>query len=80
MSSLPRRLQRKVLRSRKDYERPEPRTRVLADGGYAVLSPTKGWRAFSARRVNAFQVTLAKRNGALPWWHGIPALEAAARG
>jgi len=56
----------------------ERQTRDLDDGGYAVLHPTKGWRAFSQRRVSAFALTSLKRQGNAPWWLGIAAFEAGA--
>ncbi|QDP53752.1 MAG: hypothetical protein GOVbin7759_39 [Prokaryotic dsDNA virus sp.] len=53
MSSYPRNLQRRAVRALPDYE-PSTRPHVdLPDGGYAVLHPTKGWRAVSARRITA---------------------------
>jgi hypothetical protein len=55
MSSLPRRMQRKPMRERADYE-PAPAPFRLHDDrqGYDALHPTRGWRRFCAARVRAF--------------------------
>ena len=51
MSSLTRRMQRKPLRGRADYERsPEP-VKMLPGGGYLVLHATRGWRRVCAARA-----------------------------
>lgn len=50
--------------------------RLHADGaGYDVYHPTKGWRRYSAARVRAEGMALAKRVGQLPWWAGVKPLE-----
>lgn len=52
MSSLLRRIQRRVVRKRPDYVVPDRPYRLHADGvGYDVLHPTKGWQSFCAKRV-----------------------------
>lgn len=54
MSSLARRMQRKVLRRRTDYE-PAPQVyQMLPNGGYRTLHPTKGWRVVSPLRIRVF--------------------------
>lgn len=53
MSSLVRRIQRKVMRKRPDYEPRAQVTEVYDDGSYSVLRPTKGWAYFSARLLSA---------------------------
>lgn len=52
MSSYPRRLQRKALRNRTDYQPKSQPTRIHSDG-YSTLTPTKGWRWVSNRRLAA---------------------------
>lgn len=52
MSSLARRMQRKVLRSRPEWKEREQPTVVHADGGYSTLSGGR-WHTFSGRRVRA---------------------------
>lgn len=52
MSSLLRRMQRKVLRSKPDYQSKPQITRV-EDDAYWTLRPTKGWVRISYRRLNA---------------------------
>lgn len=59
MSSLPRRMQRKALRVRADYEAPDQPTITLKDGGYKTLTPTKGWRILRFARLAA-QMTIAR--------------------
>ena len=59
MSSLPRRMQRKFARQSPDYEPAAQPTIYRKDGGYKTLTPTKGWRVFSARRLES-QIGMAK--------------------
>lgn len=51
MSSLPRRIQRRNLRAKKDYEPKSRFSRVNADGSISVLHPTRGFRRTCAKRV-----------------------------
>lgn len=53
MSSLSRRIQRKYQRSLPDYEPAPQPFRMLADGGYETLHPTRGWKRFSGKRLRA---------------------------
>lgn len=53
MSSLVRRIQRRVLRKRSDYEPAPQAVETFKDGSYSTLRPTKGWAHFSARRLAA---------------------------
>lgn len=54
---------------------------TTADGGYRVLHPTKGWRAFGLRRTRAFQMqdALKRLAGSNPqlWIETIARREAA---
>lgn len=69
-----RRYQRKMARLPQDAETPDRVERdrpfkMLPDGGYQVLHPTKGWMRFSARRLMAINrlrwmhELIAKRRG-----------------
>lgn len=51
MSSLLRRMQRKLLRSSASYVAPAGQVRVHADGSYDALHPTRGWKHISAKRA-----------------------------
>ena len=54
MSSMIRNMQRRMAKKATDYEPRDPAYRLHADNvGYSVLTPTKGWRHFSARRLRA---------------------------
>lgn len=59
MPSLPRRMQRKGLRQRPDYEPADQPTITLKDGGYKTLTPTKGWRTLRFARLAA-QMVIAR--------------------
>lgn len=75
MSSLARKIARGRFKPGYTREPAERKFEMLPDGGYRVLHPTKGWRAFTARRVQAKQITDLKRAGAQPWWLGVAAFE-----
>lgn len=53
MSSLIRRIERKWAKSRADYEPRPQQYKMLRDGGYLVLHPTKGWRRVCGARLRA---------------------------
>ena len=57
MSSYIRNLQRKAARKSAGHEPREQHAVVLRDGGYATLTPTKGWRVFTAKRLWAIKRT-----------------------
>lgn len=51
MSSLPRRIQRRLQKKLGTFEnKPQP-TVIDPDGGYRTLRPTKGWIKVSAKRA-----------------------------
>lgn len=51
MSSLIRRIERKVARLNGGYEKKPQPTVLLPDGGYKTLHPTKGWMKVSGKRL-----------------------------
>lgn len=53
MSSFTRRLIRNQLKKTGSRKAGPRVTRMLPDGGYEVLNPTKGWQRFSAARLRA---------------------------
>lgn len=54
MSSYPRRLQRKFLRTKGDYEGALQQSKPIEkNGGYMVLTATKGWKVFNGSRMIA---------------------------
>lgn len=55
MSNFVRRMQRKSLRMKSDYEAPAQPT-VVTEAGYFTLRPTKGWVRISNRRLAAQRV------------------------
>lgn len=66
MSSLPRRIQRRKARAHADYEPRDLTYRMHVDGsGYDVLTPTRGWKRFSAKRLKA-QYAMAYQLGRFP--------------
>lgn len=53
MPSLTRRIARKAKRRAGTYVGTDQPTRVLPDGGYVTLRPTKGWIRISGARLRA---------------------------
>lgn len=63
MSSMIRNLQRKFLRQQPGYKGRKQFTILHEDGGYTTLTPTKGWRFISGKRLDA-QRRMARLLGA----------------
>jgi hypothetical protein len=61
VSGFARTLQRRWARTAGSYDAPETPYRLLPDGGYAALHPTKGWRRVSGQRRRA-QGRMARLN------------------
>lgn len=53
MSSLTRRIEKRILKKQDRWKGSEQPVRHRRDGGYSTLRPTKGWLIVSAKRLAA---------------------------